>query len=108
MRKFFTIALALVLCAAAFAQETNRDENGKIKYGPYQTNKFWDNLFIGAGIGGNGHVDRHVEAPLPSRSSPANGSIPATVYVVSSRAGKAAISMTTRISSIGQSTATSL
>ena len=57
MKKFFAIAVALVLCASAFAQETNRDENGKIKYGPYATNKFWDNWFIGAGIGFNAHVD---------------------------------------------------
>lgn len=77
MRKFFTIALALVLCAAAFAQETNRDENGKIKYGPYQTNKFWDNWFIGAGIGGNGHVDRIRDLFDGERPDLARGGTPA-------------------------------
>lgn len=37
----------------AFAQESNRDETGKIVRGPYQTNGFWDNWFIGVGGGVN-------------------------------------------------------
>ena len=36
------------------AQENgNRDENGKIVRGPYETNGFWDNWFIGIGAGVN-------------------------------------------------------
>ena len=38
----------------ASAQENgNRDENGKVVSGPYETNKFWDNWFIGVGAGIN-------------------------------------------------------
>jgi outer membrane protein OmpA-like peptidoglycan-associated protein len=38
----------------AFAQENgNRDENGNVVRGPYETNAFGDNWFVGAGIGGN-------------------------------------------------------
>ena len=51
MKKFFVIVAALALGTAAFAQETNRDANGNIQYGPYETNKFWDNWFIGVGGG---------------------------------------------------------
>lgn len=40
--------------AAMNAQENgNRDENGKIVRGPYQTNRFGDNIFIGVGGGVN-------------------------------------------------------
>lgn len=42
----------------ASAQENNnRDENGKIVRGPYETNKFWDNWFIGVGAGVNASID---------------------------------------------------
>jgi len=50
-------ALAAVLMAATFsagAQENgNRDEFGRIVRGPYETNRFGDNWFIGAGGGVN-------------------------------------------------------
>ena len=50
-------ALAAVLMAATFsadAQENgNRDEFGRIVRGPYETNRFEDNWFIGAGGGIN-------------------------------------------------------
>lgn len=48
MKKFISIvALATVACAVAFAQESgNRDAQGNIVRGPYQTNKFFDNTFI--------------------------------------------------------------
>ena len=50
-------ALAAVLMAApknANAQENgNRDEYGKVVRGPYETNRFGDNWFIGAGGGIN-------------------------------------------------------
>lgn len=53
MKKILVIAAALLVSAASFAQESNRDANGKIQYGPYETNKFWDNWFVGVGAGVN-------------------------------------------------------
>ncbi len=54
---FGAIALAAVALAASpevNAQENgNRDENGKIVRGPYETNRFGDNWFIGVGGGVN-------------------------------------------------------
>jgi outer membrane protein OmpA-like peptidoglycan-associated protein len=51
------IALASALLAVtpeAYAQEnSNRDEYGKVVRGPYQTNRFCDNWFVGAGGGIN-------------------------------------------------------
>lgn len=47
-------AVALTASPAVNAQENgNRDEYGKIVRGPYQTNRFGDNWFIGAGGGIN-------------------------------------------------------
>ena len=46
------VAVSLAVSPAANAQE-NRDENGKIVRGPYETNRFGDNWFIGAGGGVN-------------------------------------------------------
>lgn len=44
----------------AVAQENgNRDENGKIVRGPYETNRFGDNWFIGFGAGANSFVNDH-------------------------------------------------
>ena len=45
-------AVSLTASPALNAQE-NRDENGKIFRGPYETNRFGDNWFIGAGGGIN-------------------------------------------------------
>ena len=45
-------AVSLTASPALNAQE-NRDENGKIVRGPYETNRFGDNCFIGAGGGIN-------------------------------------------------------
>ncbi len=54
---FGAIALAAVVLTAspaANAQENgNRDENGKVVRGPYETNQFWDNWFVGVGGGIN-------------------------------------------------------
>lgn len=54
---FGAAALAAVLMTASpvvNAQENgNRDENGKVVRGPYETNMFGDNWFIGAGGGVN-------------------------------------------------------
>ncbi|MBP5636551.1 MAG: OmpA family protein [Bacteroidales bacterium] len=55
--KIFFGALAaagLLLSVSATAQENaNRDADGNVVRGPYETNGFWDNTFIGAGIGAN-------------------------------------------------------
>ncbi|MBR1871673.1 MAG: OmpA family protein [Bacteroidales bacterium] len=51
---FGALAVAGLLAFSfnASAQENgNRDENGKIVRGPYETNGFWDNWFIGIGGG---------------------------------------------------------
>ena len=53
MKKFFVIAAALLVSVAAFAQETNKDAEGKTIYGPYETNKFFDNWFLEVGGGLN-------------------------------------------------------
>ncbi len=48
------VAVSLTASPAVNAQENgNRDENGKIVRGPYETNRFGDNWFIGAGGGIN-------------------------------------------------------
>ena len=48
------IAVTLTASPTAFAQENgNRDLDGNIVRGPYETNKFGDNWFIGAGGGIN-------------------------------------------------------
>lgn len=62
MKTFKTLlcisALALCCGSVAFAQEDgNRDENGKIVRGPYLTNTWKDNWFIGVGGGINVAVD---------------------------------------------------
>ena len=52
---FGVLAIASLLFSAnAYAQENhNRDENGKIVHGPYETNHAGDNMFIGIGAGIN-------------------------------------------------------
>ena len=48
------IAVSLTASPAVKAQENgNRDDNGKVVRGPYETNRFGDNWFIGAGGGIN-------------------------------------------------------
>ena len=47
-------AVAMTAAPAAYAQEDgNRDEYGKVVRGPYETNGFGDNWFIGIGGGAN-------------------------------------------------------
>ena len=51
------IASLLALSFSANAQENNnRDENGKVVRGAYETNGFWDNWFIGIGGGYNAGI----------------------------------------------------
>lgn len=48
------IAVSLTASPAVMAQENgNRDDNGKIVRGPYETNRFGDNWFVGVGGGIN-------------------------------------------------------
>ena len=48
------VAVSLTASPTINAQENgNRDENGKVVRGPYETNRFGDNWFIGAGGGVN-------------------------------------------------------
>ena len=48
------IAVSMAASPSLMAQENgNRDENGKIVRGPYETNRFGDNWFIGVGGGIN-------------------------------------------------------
>lgn len=66
-------ALLMLISLNAFAQENgNRDANGKIKRGPYETNRFFDNIFIGVAGGVNvyeGEFD--TQAPFGDRIAPA-------------------------------------
>lgn len=51
-------AVALTASPEAGAQENgNRDENGKVVRGPYETNRFGDNWFIGSGGGINAFMN---------------------------------------------------
>ena len=62
MKKLFTILAVISLSVAAFAQEDgNRDANGKIVRGPYETNNFGDNWGIGVAGGVNFIGDRNVK-----------------------------------------------
>lgn len=51
-------AVSMIAAPSAFAQEDgNRDENGKVVRGPYLTNQFGDNWFVGLGGGINLFMD---------------------------------------------------
>ena len=51
------VASLLSVSFSASAQENNnRDENGNVVRGSYESNKFWDNWFIGVGAGVNATV----------------------------------------------------
>ena len=50
-------AASLLFSTNAYAQENaNRDENGKVVRGAYETNKWSDNLFVGVGAGWNAGI----------------------------------------------------
>lgn len=57
---FGVLAVAsLLFSTQAFAQENNnRDQNGNIARGSYETNKAFDNTFIGVGVGYNAGVSQ--------------------------------------------------
>ena len=57
MKKILVVAAALLVSFASFAYEDNRDAQGNIQKGPYETNEFFDNFFVGAGLGVNVAMD---------------------------------------------------
>ena len=64
--RFIFAALAaaglLGISQGVSAQENgNRDENGKIVRGPYETNGFWSNWFVGLGAGANAVYDSVID-----------------------------------------------
>ena len=66
--KLFIGALAVMasvlVASPASAQENgNRDENGKVVRGPYETNRFGDNWFVGAGVDLNSFVTKRGASP---------------------------------------------
>ena len=64
MSTLAVMAGVLVAAPAMNAQENgNRDENGKVVRGPYETNRFGDNWFIGAGAGVNSFFMKHGASP---------------------------------------------
>ena len=59
------IAVTLTASPSAFAQEDdNRDLDGKIVRGPYETNSFGDNWFIGAGGGINTFLNKNFDPKI--------------------------------------------
>ncbi|MBQ9184910.1 MAG: OmpA family protein [Bacteroidales bacterium] len=59
------VASLFTFSFSASAQENgNRDENGNVVRGSYETNKFWDNWFIGAGAGVNATMGSNVKFNL--------------------------------------------
>ncbi len=67
------VASLLSFSFTANAQENgNRDENGNIVRGPYETNKFWDNWFIGVGAGVNATAGSHMKFNIGGLAVDAN------------------------------------
>lgn len=59
-------AASLLFSVNAYAQENaNRDENGKVVRGAYETNKAFDNTFIGLGIGWNAGLNLQNTTGIP-------------------------------------------
>ena len=59
-------AASLLFSTGAFAQENaNRDENGKVVRGAYETNKAFDNTFIGLGAGWNAGLNFQNQSGIP-------------------------------------------
>ena len=59
-------AASLFFSVSAFAQENaNRDANGNVVRGPYETNAFVDNLILGGGLGINSGINTGNGGTLP-------------------------------------------
>ena len=52
-KKFIAVALILSSVCAMAQQKENRNESGQRFRGPYETNSFWSNWYIGVGGGIN-------------------------------------------------------
>ena len=50
-KKIITVALVLSSVCAMAQQKENRDTDGSILRGSYETNSFWSNWYIGVGVG---------------------------------------------------------
>ncbi len=71
-KKVLTVALVCMSVFAMAQENGNRDENNKIVRGPYETNKFFDNWFIGVGGGVNFYEGEYdTKASFGKRLSPA-------------------------------------
>ena len=58
-------AVAMTASPVINAQENgNRDEYGKVVRGPYETNRFGDNWFVGAGGGVNMYLDNDIKTNI--------------------------------------------
>lgn len=67
------VASLLSVSFSASAQENNnRDENGNVVRGSYESNKFWDNWFIGVGAGVNATVGSNMNFKIGGLAVDAN------------------------------------
>ncbi len=67
-------AASLLFSVSGFAQENaNRDANGNVVRGPYETNAFGDNWFVGGGIGVNSGINSGNRGTLPIFTMPGLG-----------------------------------
>ena len=71
-KKILTVALVLSSVCAVAQQKENRDTDGSILRGPYETNSFWSNWYIGVGGGINIY-----EGELDNKTSVGNRIAPA-------------------------------
>lgn len=53
MKGLLTASLALVAAGVMAQENGNRDEQNRVVHGPYETNRFFDNIFIGVAGGVN-------------------------------------------------------
>ena len=61
MKRLYLIALFIIVSLAATAQENgqSRDAQNRIVRGPYETNRFFDNIFVGVAGGVNIYFGEH-------------------------------------------------
>ena len=76
-KKIITVALVLSSVCAMAQQKENRDTDGSILRGPYETNSFWSNWYIGVGGGINIY-----EGEFDNKTSVGNRIAPALDVVV--------------------------
>ena len=60
MKRLYLIALFTLVCGAVPAQENgNRDAQNRIVRSPYETNRLFDNIFVGVAGGINLYFGEH-------------------------------------------------